>query len=333
MCRRREEWRRRRLLRRRRVARLLPFTGAGHPRGSRTLGSEAEGDTRAMPDGEQTAPLRPEARAADERAAAVREAGSAAGDAPPRGGEHPVADAGGALRLASESAARPEAERRDSEEITALVGEEPPDSATGFYIMLGVIVAALLLGVIWRPRSAREAPETALYRRFPAAPVTRPVPGGLRSRTTFPPSRAPGQRPSRGETVPGQPGLQDRTSWVPVSPASAGPVPGEAADHSLSGPFTRPPAAIPPLTRGRPGSEPPLSPLISPGVRIPSLPGELAAPGRLAPGPASPGTSMPGTTRAGTGTLPAAASGGKPGESRFLHPPSYPPLAPGLPTR
>jgi len=100
-----------------------------------------------MPEGDETAPLRPEARAADERAAAIREVEAAAARATPD--DHRVLDAYVARRLAQESAARAEAERRSAEAISGLRGEEPPGPATGFYLLLGVIVAALLLAVIW----------------------------------------------------------------------------------------------------------------------------------------------------------------------------------------
>ena len=63
--------------------------------------------------------------------------------------DHRVLDAYVARRLAQESAARAEAERRSAEAISGLRGEEPPGPATGFYLLLGVIVAALLLAVIW----------------------------------------------------------------------------------------------------------------------------------------------------------------------------------------
>ena len=99
-----------------------------------------------MPEGDETAPLRPEARAAEERAAAIREVEAAAARATPD--DHRVLDAYVARRLAQESAARAEAERRSAEAISGLRGEEPPDPAIGFYL-LGVIVAALLLAVIW----------------------------------------------------------------------------------------------------------------------------------------------------------------------------------------
>ena len=55
-----------------------------------------------MPEGDETAPLRPEARAAEERAAAIREVEAAAARATP--GDHRVLDAYVARRLAQESA-------------------------------------------------------------------------------------------------------------------------------------------------------------------------------------------------------------------------------------
>jgi hypothetical protein len=250
--------------------------------------------------------------------------------------EHPVQRAGGAEPWrAPECAGRVEVQRRDPDEFSALAGEEPPESATGFYIVLGVIVAALLLVVAWLSGSPPEAPVTVLNRPFPAAPVTRPTPGGLRVPTSGPPSRAPGPPLARGETAPAQPGLRNRAVPLPGAPASPGPTPAEPLAPSSPGPATRQPDPIPPVARGRLGVEPPLLSPAWPGAAMPPpLPRERGAPPRLAPAPGSPGFAPPtGSLPGGAGAPPVAGNSGRSGENRFLRPPTLSPLAPPLPTR
>ena len=251
-------------------------------------------------------------------------------------GEHPVQHAGGAEpRPIPESAGRVEVQRRVSDEFSPLAEEEPPESTTGFYLVLGVLVAALLLVVTWLSGSAPEAPEAVTNHRFPAARVTRPMPEGLRARTLAPPSRTPGPPLTRGESAPALPGLRSRTSPLPGSTASAGPTPPEPLAHSLPGPAAGQPGPFPPVARGRLGAEPPLASPSSPGAtRPPLLPGERGATPWLAPAPGSPGFAPPaGSLPGGAGAPPVAGNPGRPGENRSLHPPALSPLAPSLPTR
>lgn len=186
---------------------------------------------------EVTRPGSPEERLAAERQAeaaeveAVASRGTAAGS-------HTVQDSYVARRLAQEAAARTAAEQRDSEENLAFRGELVEDSPVGFYMMLGVLVAALLLAVIWVSGTRQELPASVIHRARPAAPGLagpRPGPaarsypvGAAREGTSLPATSHPplGQQPAGAAPglftpVPGSPaGRAVRPADTPPPPPS-----------------------------------------------------------------------------------------------------------------
>jgi hypothetical protein len=293
----------------------------------RVLKAEA---TLTMLNSDDTTASQPRRFAAEEPAPGAREAEPDTGSARPcdRDGSGPAAHA--ARPLASEQA--PGTERWDTEELSVLAGEEPSDSATGFYVVLGVIIASLLLVLTWLSGSSREAGETALLRHPPVPPVVRPGPGSWHGRPLAPPSRAMGGPLARGEAAPGRAGAPGGASSGSGSSPFDRAVPGAPAAPSFSRHANEAPVSTPPRAGGSRVDAPPLPAPIPPGAAPPPSRGNPGAPTGMAPGPPSPGANtLPGA--AGIGTRPAVGYPGKPGNSRLLYPPAYSPPAPMLPGR
>ncbi len=156
------------------------------------------------------------------------------GDRDPTSAE--VTDRTIAPRLSQVAAPPMEAAGRSAEEATGLIAEEPPDSPTGFYLTLGVIVAALLLTVIWVFGTQREiasmpgagrpvalhprlfAPRFMPRRQLTPGPAvnnsaSRPEPEGS------PPASEPTLAPERGNAIPSE---SSRPPGSPLTPAPSG---------------------------------------------------------------------------------------------------------------
>lgn len=251
-----------------------------------------------MTNGEQPRGPVPGDRDQEEPAAEAREAPG------PGRPEHTVQDAYVARRLAQEAAARAEAERRYQDEASSLTGEPVQDSALGFYVVLGVIVAVLLLVVIALSGSRREEAQPVIERPAPARPVPGlrgsihaspigarqvPVPPGT-ARLQAPPAPAP--------ATSGQPQAPGR--WPPAStPAGAG-----SPSPPARSPLPAPPGAAAP-------GQPPFSPTRSRFPPVPSAPpGATGSPAVPSPnsGSTGSGATPPGQTTPGVAAPSAGAS-------------------------
>jgi hypothetical protein len=200
-----------------------------------------------MTDGETEAGTAAE-RAAQDRQSAARETQETATRGSPAEG-HPVQDAYVARRLAREAAARA-ADPQATEGSEDATEDSLHDSPAGFYLALGVIVAALLLTVIWVYGTQRQLPATVVPR--PSAPPRAsilPAPGRPRRGRAFealPPSLAmppPAQSersgvPSANTTDASRPGAPSGGTPDGINPA---PPPVGLSHGPLTDRSARPP--------------------------------------------------------------------------------------------
>jgi hypothetical protein len=88
-------------------------------------------------------------------------------------------------------------EEREAAENVALRAELVEDSPAGFYMMLGVLVASLLLAVIWVSGTRQELPASVIQRARPAA-----APAATGPQSRFAPRYDPAGAPPADPTMP-----------------------------------------------------------------------------------------------------------------------------------
>jgi hypothetical protein len=228
-------------------------------------------------------------------------------------------------------------ETRTEEEpapLFELAGEEPPESATGFYLALGIIVASLLLVLTWLSGSSRDAADMALNRRLAPAPVARPLPRSWRAPPIVPRSRTASEPLSSGEVARGRAAPPGRpASGSGLSPAG-GSGPKEPGESSAARPSREETASTFSRAGGSPPNGAPLPSPVPPVLTMPPLlGGDRGAPPPGAPGSARAGfRPLPGAV-AGVGTRPPGGYTDKLRNSRLLYPPPAFPSTPTLPDR